>query len=216
MENNERERTMPERRRTGNLEVGAARLRAASARRAAGAATADGLGTWYTLRQRTPARPLDYFIQNGRGEEVIRVTGALPHPRDTLVFEDTAGRELYRTAAPAGSAATMDVRRPDGSVAATVHDAILSPVRDRWRIDVPGGEGMVAAGSLLQHEYALRRGAHTIAVVSKTWVPRRDSYGVMVDDAADLPLVLAVAAVLDLMAHRACAGRPVVSAPAGP
>lgn len=206
---------MPERRR--NIEGGAARLRAASARRAAAAATADGLGVWYTLRQRTSSRPLDYFIQNGRGEAVIRVTGLLPHPRDTLVFQDTAGRELYRTAASAGSApATMDIRRPDGSVAATVHDAFLSPVRDRWRIDVPGGEGMVAAGSLLQHEYALRRGADTIAVVSKTWVPRRDGYGVMVDDAEDLPLVLAVAVVLDLMAHRACTAPPGPSAPVYP
>jgi uncharacterized protein YxjI len=206
---------MPERGR--NLEVGAARLRAASARRTAGTATADGLGAWYTLRQRTSSRPLDYFIQNGRGEAVIRVTGALPHPGDTLVFQDPAGRELYRTAAPAGSApATVDVRRPDGSVAATVHDAILSPVRDRWRIDVPGGEGMVAAGSILQHEYALRRGADTIAVVSKTWVPRRDGFGVMVNDAADLPLVLAVAVVLDLMANRACTARPGDFAPGHP
>jgi uncharacterized protein YxjI len=206
---------MPERGRTGNLEVGVARLRAATARRAAGAATADGPGVWYTLRQRTPFLPLDYFIQNGRGEAVIHVSGA--PPRDTLVFQDTAGRELYRTAAPAGpSPATMDVRRPDGSVAATVHNAILSPVRDRWRVDVPGGEGMVAAGSLLQHEYALRRGADTIAVISKTWVPRRDSYGVMVNDGADLPLVLAVAVVLDLMAHRAYTAGSVHSAPAGP
>jgi uncharacterized protein YxjI len=213
--NSERERTMPERRR--NLEVGAARLRAASARRAAETATADGLGVWYTLRQRTSSHPPDYFIRNGRGEEVIRVAGVPPHPRDALVFEDAAGRELYRTAVPAGSApATVDVRRPDGSVAATVHNAMLSPVRDRWRVDVPGGEGMVAAGSLLQHEYVLRRGADTIAVVSKTWVPRRDSFGVMVDDAADLPLVLAVAVVLDLMANRACTARPGDFAPGGP
>lgn len=208
---------MPEHGRTGTVEMGAARLRAAVARRAAGAAAADGVGTWYTLRQRTPSCPPDYVVQNGRGEAVIRVTGIPPHPRNALSFQDTAGRELYRTAAPAGSApATMDIHRPDGSVAATVHDAILSPVRDRWRIDVPGGEGMVAAGNLLQHEYALRRGGDTIAVVSKTWVPRRDTYGVMVDDAADLPLVLAIAVVLDLLAHRACTDRPGDSTPGNP
>jgi uncharacterized protein YxjI len=208
---------MPERGRTGSHEVGAARLRAASARRAARAATAAGVGVWYTLRQRTPSLAQDYFIRNGRGEEVIRVTDGLPGPRDTLVFQDPAGLELYRTAAPTGSPhATIDIRRPDGSVAATVHDAILSPVRDQWRIDVPDGEGMVASGSLLQHEYTLRRGADTIAVASKTWVPRRDSYGVMVDDAADLPLVLAVAVVLDLLAHRASPDRYGDSARGGP
>jgi hypothetical protein len=38
----------------------------------------------------------------------------------------------------------------------------------------------------------------------------------MVDDAADLPLVLAVAVVLDLMAHRACTARPGDSAPGNP
>lgn len=199
---------MWERGRTGSIEVGAATLRAA---------TADGLGTWYTLRQRTPSCPPDYFIQNGHGEEVIRVTSVSPHTRDILVFRDPSGLELYRTAAPDGSAsATMDIRRLDGSVAATVHNAMLSPVRDRWRIEVPGGESMVASGNLLHHEYALRRGGDTIAVVSKTWVPRRDTYGVMVHDAADLPLVAAVAVVLDLMAHRAGPSRPGNPAPANP
>jgi uncharacterized protein YxjI len=198
--------TMQEQGRTGTLEAGAARLRAAAARRATGTATAEGAGAWYILHQRTSSSwPLDCLIKNGLGEEILRITSA---PRDTLVFQDRTGLELYRTAPPDGSPATMDILRPDGSVAATVHNAIFSPVRDRWQIDVPGGESMVAAGSLLQHEYALRRGGDTIAVVSKTWVPRRDTYGVMVDDAADLPLVLAVAVVLDLLAHRASTGRP--------
>lgn len=196
---------MQEHGRTENLESGAARLRAAAARRAAGPATAGGLGAWYTLQQRTPFAPLDYFIQDRRGEGVIRVTGALPRPRDALVFQDAAGLELYRTDAPAGSSPPMiDIFHPDGSVAATVHNAILSPVRDRWRIDVPGEEGMVAAGSVLHHEYALRRGGDTIAMASKSSVPRRGTYGVLVDDAANLQLVLAVAVVLDLMAHRTC------------
>ncbi|HYR08837.1 MAG TPA: hypothetical protein VEQ60_13735 [Longimicrobium sp.] len=195
---------MLERGRTGRIGVGTATLRAAPV---------GGLGAWYTVRQQTPSCPPDYFIQNGRGEEVIRVTCVPPHTRDTLVFRDPSGIELYRTAAPAGSSvAMMEVRRPDGSVAATVHNAMLSPVWDRWRIEVPGGEGMVAAGNLLHHEYALRRGVDTIAVVSKTWVPRRDTYGVMVHDPANLPLVLAVAVVLDLLVH----ARPGDSAPADP
>jgi uncharacterized protein YxjI len=207
MNNSERERDMLERGRTGRIEIGAARLRATAA---------DGLGAWYTLRQQTPSCPPDYFIQDGRGEEVIRVTSVPPHMRDALVFRDPSGLELYRTAAPAGSSLAVDLLRLDGSVAATVHNAMLSPVRDRWRIEVPGGESMVAAGNLLHHEYALRRGGDTIAVVSKTWVPRRDSYGVMVHDAADLPLVLALVVVLDLMVHRACTARPVNPVPAVP
>jgi uncharacterized protein YxjI len=200
---------MPEHGRTGTLEVGAARLRAAVARRTAGAAAVGALGAWYTLQQRTPFSPLDFSIQDRRGEGVIRVTGVLPHPRDALMFQDATGRELYRTVAPAGaSPAMLDICRPDGSVAATVHNAVLSPVRDRWRIDVPGQEGMVAVGSVLHHEYVLRSGGDTIAVASKNRVPRRDTYGVMVDDGADLPLVLTVAVVLDLMMHRTCTLRP--------
>ena len=133
------------------------------------------------------------------------------------MFQGTTGLELYRAVVPAGAApATVDIRRPDGSVAATVHNAILSPVRDRWLIGVPGGVGMVAAGSVLQHEYALRRGGDPIAMVSKSRVPRRDTYGVMVHDAADLLLVLTVAVVLDLLAHRACTARHDRSAPGEP
>lgn len=199
----------------GTLEGGLARLRAAAERWAA--AVADGAGTWYTLRQRTTSCPADYVIQNGRGEGIMHVTCAPPRPQDTLVFLDADGRELYRTAAPASaSPARMDIVRPDGTVAAAVHNALLSPVRDRWRIDVPGAEGMVAAGSVLQHEFVLRRGGDTVAVASKTRVPRRDTYGVRLDDAADPPLALAVVVVLDLLAHRVSARRPGEPAPGDP
>jgi uncharacterized protein YxjI len=198
---------MLERGRTGRIGVREAKPRAT---------TAASLDTWYTLRQQTPSCPPDYFIQNGRGEEVIRVTSTQPHAGDTLVFRDASGLELYHTAAPAGFPSDrVDIRRADGSVAATVHNAMHSPVRDRWRIEVPGGENMVAAGNLLHHEYALRRGGDTIAMISKTWGSRRDTYGMVVHDAANLPFVLAVVVVLDLMAHRAH-GRPGGSARADP
>lgn len=159
-------------------------------------------GTRYHLRQRTAERPLDFFVEDERANPVVRVTGALPHPREILVFQDVDGRELYRTARPSRPLVpAVDLRRPDGFTAAIVHDAMLSPVRDRWRIDVPGGDGMVAAGSILQHEYALLRRGRTVATVSKAGVRRRDAYTVTVAGGVDVPLALAVAVILDLMSH---------------
>lgn len=185
----------------GGLDGNAERLRAPSAPRADGVPPVRGAR--YVLRQRTVDRPLDFFVEDEGGEGVVRVTGALPHPRECLVFQDARGRELYRTARPAGPLlAAMELRRPDGSTAAVVHNALLSPVRDRWRIDVPGEGGMVATGSVLQHEYTLRRGDTVVASVSKGGVHRRDAYGVTVAGGADAPLVLAVAVVVELLSHR--------------
>ena len=176
-------------------------LRAASARRAM-PALAEPFAARYTLRQRTASHPRDFFIEDEQGMGVIRVSGRLPHPRESLAFEDADGRELYRVDAPAdGTLASMHLLRPDGSLAATVHNALFSPARDRWRIDLPGAAKMLATGNILQREYTILRDGHTVAAVSKACLGRRDAYGIAVTEDADVPLTLAVAVVLDLMSH---------------
>jgi uncharacterized protein YxjI len=171
--------------------------------RGAAPAAAPRLGTRFTVRQRLFALGDDYWVEDEQGRKAVQVDGKLLRLRDTLVIRGADGEELYRvTARVADVRETMDVRRPDGSTAAVVHNALFSPLRDRWKIEVPGGEGMVAAGNILQHEYTLRRGGRIpVAVVSKRWLRLRDTYGVEVADDADAPLVLAIAIVIDQMAH---------------
>jgi uncharacterized protein YxjI len=78
---------------------------------------------------------------------------------------------------------------------------MVTPVRDRWQIDVPGGANLTAQGNILQHEYKIERGRDTIAEISKRWFRVRDMYGVEVKNEQDAALALLIAIVIDMMAN---------------
>jgi uncharacterized protein YxjI len=78
---------------------------------------------------------------------------------------------------------------------------MLTPARDRWQIDVPGGKDLSATGNIMQHEYRIERGRDKIAEVSKKWFRARDMYGVEVVDQQDAAVALLIAIVIDMMGH---------------
>lgn len=165
-------------------------------------AAEDAIGTRFTMRQDLVNIAEDFWIKNERGEKVIRVDGKLLRLQETLMFEDRRGRELYKI-----KARMMDIRetmvilRPNGSKAAVVHNALLSPINDRWKINVPGGEDLVTSSGILQHEYHIKRHHKAIAEVSKKWISLADSYTVELKEAFDAPLVLAITVCIDMMSH---------------
>ncbi|MGF1493297.1 MAG: LURP-one-related/scramblase family protein [Microcoleaceae cyanobacterium] len=162
------------------------------------------IGTRFVMKQRLFAFGDDFFIKNDQGQKVFKVDGKFFRVRSNLSFEDMNGQELYRiTARMVDIRETMDIKRPDGSKAATVHDAWFSPLRDRWKIDIPGGQELVTSGNILQHEYSIsQKGSRMpIAVISKKWFRIRDSYGVEVTNSFDALLALAITVVIDMMSH---------------
>jgi uncharacterized protein YxjI len=176
---------------------------AAAAPQAAQPATEERTGTRFTMKQRLIAIGDDFFIKDERGQNVYKVDGKLLRVRDTLNFEDLHGRELYHiTARIVDIRETMEIKRPDGTKAAVVHNALLTPFRDRWKIDIPGGEDLTAQGNILQHEYTIRgNGRLPVATVSMRWLRLRDTYGVEVAPGVDPALILAITTVIDTMAH---------------
>ena len=84
---------------------------------------------------------------------------------------------------------------------AKVHNAMFTPVRDRFTIEVPGGSDFTTKGNILYHEYIMERDGHPIGIVSRKWFRIRDSYGVEVASAEDTLLVLAMTVCIDMMSH---------------
>ena len=64
----------------------------------------------------------------------------------------------------------MEIER-DGKTAATVKKALVG-IRDRYAIDVDGGEDLSAKGNVVDHEYEIERDGEKVAEVSKKLVPR--------------------------------------------
>ena len=156
----------------------------------------------YQMRQRMISIGDDYNIENDRGERVYKLDGKALRIRKTIVFRDMDGRELAKIQERMLHIKdSMEIEGPDGNRIAMVHKAMITPLRERWVIDVEGGPDLHAQGNILDHEYTIERDGDKVAEVSKRWFRVRDTYGVEVLPGQNDILILASTAVIDTMAH---------------
>lgn len=161
---------------------------------------ARGSAQQYVLRQRLVSFGDDFWIEDANGERVLRVDGKALRLRKTLDLEDPQGSRLCRIQTRVLHLRdTMAVEGPDGATMATVHKALITPLRERWKVDVAEGTDLEVQGNVLDHEYDIEADGRKVAEVSKRWFRFRDTYGVQVAPGADTVLVLAVAVALDVM-----------------
>jgi len=97
--------------------------------------------------------------------------------------------------------ATMAIER-DGHRVATVHKAVITPLRERWYIDTKDHGELRVKGNIVDHEYKIERKGQKIAEVSKRWFRIRDTYGIEVAPGEDDALILTAAVCIDEMARR--------------
>jgi uncharacterized protein YxjI len=162
----------------------------------------DRDATRYQMRQRMISIGDDYTIENDRGERVFKLDGKALRVRKTIVFEDMDGHELCKIQERMMRVRdSMEIEGPDGNRIAMVHKAMITPLRERWDIDVDGGQDLRAQGNFVDHEYTIERDGTRVAEISKRWFRVRDTYGVEVAPDENDILILAATAVIDNMAH---------------
>ena len=153
----------------------------------------------YQLREKMFSIGDDYWIETGRGERAFKVDGKALRVRDTLVIEDRAGRALCRIQEKKVRVRdTMDIERDDDTIA-TVKKAMLTPLRERFSIDVRGGDDLEAKGNIVDHEYTVERHGDEVAEVSKRWFRMRGTYGIEIRPGQEDALILACTVALDQM-----------------
>ena len=156
----------------------------------------------YRMRQKLVSIGDDYWIENDRGERVYKVDGKALRLRKTLIFEDARGAELVKIQERMLHVRdTMEIEDRDGNRVATVKKALITPLRDRWVVNLADGPDLEVKGNILDHEYTVEDGRTKVAEVSKKWFRVADTYGVEVAPSQDPVVILAVTAVLDTMAH---------------
>ena len=155
----------------------------------------------YQMREKMFSIGDDYWIENTRGERVYKVDGKALRIRETMIIEDTTGAELCKIQEKKLRVRdTMEIERGD-DVVATVKKAMISPLRQRYSVDVRGGDDLDVHGNIVDHEYTVERGGDLVAEVSKRWFRVRDTYGIEVAPGQDDALILAVSVCLDRMSH---------------
>jgi uncharacterized protein YxjI len=144
----------------------------------------------------------DYWIENEKGKREFYVDGKALRLRETFILKDMQGNDLYKIQERLLKIrATMDIIRADDGVAATVKKALISIMRDRWKVEIPDGSDMEINGDILDHEYHIESEGERIAEVSKKWFDIRDTYGVKIYPGQDDALILAITVSIDQMAH---------------
>src|SRR3954454_13680713 len=152
----------------------------------------DDGGTKYQMREKAFAIGDDYWIETDAGERVLKVNGKAFRVRDTFVLETPGGEELLTIQEKKLSVRDkMEIER-GGQTVATVKKALVSPLRDRFSIDVEEGEDMEAKGNIVDHEYKIERSGDKVAEVSKKWFRVRGTYGIEIAPDQDDALMLAV------------------------
>jgi len=153
----------------------------------------------FRMREKLISIGDDYWIEDEAGQRVYKVDGKALRLRDTWILKDTTGHEVARIRERKLSlrnALTIDI----GDRHATVKKAFVG-IRDRFHVDVDGGEDLKVHGNVVDHEYEIERDGHRVATISKKWFRVRDTYGVAVQDPVDVTLALSVTVAVDALAH---------------
>jgi uncharacterized protein YxjI len=155
----------------------------------------------YQMRERMFAIGDDYWIEAGDGRRAFKVDGKALRIRKTLILETPAGDEVFTIQKKMMSIRdTMEIQR-NGKTVATVKKALLTPLRERFSIEVEDSEDMEAKGNIVDHEYEIDRSGDNVAHVSKRWLRMRDTYGIEIAEGQDDALILAVTVCIDQMSH---------------
>jgi uncharacterized protein YxjI len=163
-----------------------------------------GVALRYQMRQKILSIGDDYWVEDDQGDRVYKIDGKALRLRQTMDLEDANGTKLCRIQTRMLHLRdTMAVETPDGDRLALVHKALITPLRERWKVDVENGPDLSVHGNIVDHEYEIEADDAKVAEVSKKWFRVRDTYGVEVATGADPVLMLAVSVALDAMAHPA-------------
>ncbi len=156
-------------------------------------------GNRYIARERLASIGGDSWIEDDQGREAYRVDGKALRVRSTFLLKDADGNEVASIQQRMLKVRdTMEIER-GGREVARVRKALVTPVRDRFDVDLASGDHWQVQGNVLAHEYRIDGEGGRVAEVSRKWVRVRDTYGVSVEPGQDDALVLAVTAAVDEM-----------------
>jgi len=164
-------------------------------------AAASGGKHQYQMREKLVSIGDDFWIEDAEGERVFKVDGKALRVRDTLVVKALSGEDLFTVRERKLSIRDKMTVERDGDTVATVHKALISPLRQRFKVDLEDGGELEAHGNIVDHEYEIERDGHKVAEISKRWLRVRDTYGIEIAPSENHALVLALTICIDQMAH---------------
>jgi len=154
----------------------------------------------FLIRKQLIALGDDFWVEDESGQRVFHVDGKVLRLRDTFVIETPDGDELVRVQERKLSLRDTMVIERQGAEVATIKKARLTPLHEKFTIELAGGGRLEAKGDLLSHEYTVTwENDAPMAEISKRWFSIRDTYGLSVPPGQDVVLAIAIAICIDRM-----------------
>jgi uncharacterized protein YxjI len=154
------------------------------------------------MREKLLAIGDDFWIETDDGQRAFKVNGRALRVRSTFVLESPSGEELFKIQERKLRVRdTMQIER-NGHTVATIKKALVTPLRDRFAIELNDGGELSAKGNIVDHEYEIERDGQKIAEISKRWFRIRDTYGITIAPGQNDALILAAVVCIDEMAGR--------------
>jgi uncharacterized protein YxjI len=153
------------------------------------------------MREKLFAIGDDFWIETKDGQRAFKVNGKALRVRETFILESPSGDELLKIQEKKLRIRdTMKIER-DGDTVATVKKALITPLRDRFAIELADNGELSAKGNIVDHEYEIKRDGQTVAEVSKRWFRVRETYGIEIAPGENDPLILAATVCIDEMSR---------------
>lgn len=158
-------------------------------------------GSRYQMREKLFAVGDDFWIETADGQRAFKVNGKALRARDTFILESPTGEELFKAQKKVLHIKdTMKIER-GGEPVATVKKALITPLRERFVIELEDGGELHAKGNIVNHEYEIHRDDEKVAEISKRWVRVRETYGIEIAPGENDALLLATTACIDEMSQ---------------
>jgi uncharacterized protein YxjI len=156
-------------------------------------------GNRYMVREKLMSIGDDSWIEDAQGRRAYKIDGKALRVRSTFVLEDADGNEVATIQERMLRVRDqMEIER-GGRAVARIRKALVSPLRDRFDVELADGSHWRIQGNVLAHEYEIEGDGGRVAQISKQWFRVRDFYGVEVVPRQDDGLVLALTAAVDEM-----------------
>jgi uncharacterized protein YxjI len=154
------------------------------------------------MREKVFAIGDDFWIDTDDDRHAFKVNGKALRIRSTFILESPSGDELYKIQEKKLRIHDTMQLEHAGETVATIKKALITPLRDRFAIELANGDELSAKGNIVDHEYEIERKGHKVAEISKRWFRVRDTYGIEVEPGEDDALILAATVCIDEMARR--------------
>jgi uncharacterized protein YxjI len=153
------------------------------------------------MREKMFAVGDDFWIDTEDDRHAFKVNGKALRIRQTFILENPDGDELIKIQEKKLSVRDKMELEHDGEHIATIKKALITPLRDRYAIELKDGGELSAKGNIVDHEFKIERDGDTVAEISKRWFRIRDTYGIEIAPGEDDALILAATVCIDEMAR---------------